>query len=164
MNTEYWIEKLELLPHPEGGYYKETYRANETIPQNGLPDRFSSDRSFSTAIYFLIPAGKYSRLHRIQADETWHFYTGIPLEIVMIDNQGQLKTQLLGTSFDEGQVFQFTVPHGWWFGSRTIGKAGFSLVGCTVAPGFDFADFEMGDKTNLIQKYPHLSDIISSLT
>lgn len=153
------VERLNLLPHPEGGYFRETYRAAENIAGSALPSRFGGDRSASTAIYFLLETGQRSRLHRIQSDEVWHFYGGDPLMVVEIDRAGELKTTRLGGDLADGAVFQHVVPAGVWFGAvpadtgRT-GSAGYALVGCTVAPGFDFADFELADRTVLLAEYP----------
>lgn len=153
------VERLNLLPHPEGGYFRETYRAAENIAGNALPSRFGGDRSASTAIYFLLETGQRSRLHRIQSDEVWHFYGGDPLMVVEIDRAGELKTTRLGGDLADGAVFQHVVPAGVWFGAAPAddgrtGTAGYALVGCTVAPGFDFADFELADRTVLLAEYP----------
>lgn len=154
------VAQLQLLPHPEGGFYKEQYRSVESIPASALPDRFSGSRPFGTAIYFLLEQGNFSAFHRIQSDECWHFYAGDPLEVLEITPEGELKSTLLGNDLGAGQVFQYIVPAGCWFGSRTVAGGVFSLVGCTVAPGFDFNDFELADKAALTADYPHLQSII----
>jgi hypothetical protein len=163
-NAEYWVKKLDLRPHPEGGFFREVYRAEEKIPHETLPSRFNGERSFSTSIYFLLPAGKFSGLHRIAADEGWHFYTGSPLTVYTISRSGILDKILLGPDPEKGEVFQAIVPHGYWFGAALEGSEGFSLVGCTVAPGFDFADFEMADRDALTREFPRHKDLISRLT
>ena len=163
-NAGYWVAKLGLQPHPEGGFYRETYRAEGLIPRSALPARFHGDRSFSTSIYFLLPGGKISALHRIAADEGWHFYTGCPLSVSMISPEGRLSSILLGSAPEKGQVFQAMVPHGYWFGAEPEDPSGFSLVGCTVAPGFDFADFEMGSRDKLVEEFPSHAAIIKRLT
>ncbi|KAA3657184.1 MAG: cupin domain-containing protein [Calditrichaeota bacterium] len=165
MNTaEYWIKKLELTAHPEGGYFRETYRATEKIRQNALPDRFSGERNYSTAIYFLLEGNQKSLFHRIQADEMWHFYAGSALTIHMIANDGTYSTLKVGPHTGSGQHFQQLVPAGIWFGTTVDDSSSFSLVGCTVAPGFDFADFEFGKREQLIQLCPDKKSLIESLT
>lgn len=149
-----WIEQLQLLPHPEGGYYKENYRSSESIRQSALPARFSGDRPVSTAIYFLLNAGNFSALHRIQSDECWHFYAGDPLLVHMIHPDGKAETVVLGNDPAAGQLFQYVVPAGCWFGSEPAPGSAYSLVGCTVAPGFDFADFELATAAQLLAGYP----------
>ena len=154
MDVAQIIDRLKLTPHPEGGYFRETYRAAETIEAAALPQRFGGERSISTAIYFLLEAGQCSRLHRIQADEAWHFYAGDPLIVVEIDTGGRLKTTRLGGDLAEGAVYQHVVPAGAWFGAAPAEGGRFTLVGCTVAPGFDFADFELANRTRLLAEYP----------
>ena len=110
------IKMYDLKPHPEGGYFRESYRASEYVPEKSLPDRFGGDRSFSTAIYFLIPEGKKSRLHRIKSDEIWHFYTGGPLRLVQILSSGEIQEVIMGEGFNNGHIFQHVVPAGCWFG------------------------------------------------
>lgn len=162
--AQYWVKHLNLLPHPEGGYYKETYRAAENIPQQALPGRFGGERSFSTAIYFLLESGQFSAFHRIAADELWHFYAGSALTISVIHPNGQYEEINLGTDVQNGQSLQAVVPHGAWFGSRVAAENSFALVGCTVAPGFDFADFEMPARSTLLEQFPQHSSIIHTLT
>lgn len=163
--ASYWIEKYNLLPHPEGGYYAETYRASETIAQNALPTRFGGDRAFSTGIYFLLESHNFSAFHRIQADEMWHFYAGEALEVFVIDEKsGALSVIRLGSDPDNGETFQAVVPAGAWFGSRPASGSTYALVGCTVAPGFDFSDFEMAQREPLSQRYPQHTGLIGELT
>jgi len=140
-----WIEALRLAKHPEGGYYRETYRSTATI----------GDRAVSTAIYFLLPAGEISALHRIKSDELWHFYGGNSLTIHSI--AGRYST--IELSADNPQA---VVPAGNWFGATV--ETGYALVGCTVAPGFDFRDFEMADRTVLLAAYPQHHQVIERLT
>ena len=132
------VDRLQLAPHPEGGYFRETYRATESVGAAALPRRFNGERSISTAIYFLLEAGQCSHLHRIRSDEIWHFYAGDPLDVVEIDAAGSLKTTRLGGDL----LYQHTVPAGVWFGATPAPGGRFALVGCTVAPGFDFAGHE----------------------
>lgn len=157
------IEKFDLLPHPEGGYFKETYRSAETIPAAALPDRFSANHHFSTAIYFLLEAGNFSAFHKIKSDECWHFYSGEPLLVHVIHLNGILETIRLGSSFSANEYFQFVVPAGCWFASEPAPGSAFSFVGCTVSPGFDFADFELAKADELIKIYPDHKSIISRM-
>jgi uncharacterized protein len=154
MTAQYWIDRLQLQPHPEGGYYRETYRDAGRIPYPALPAGHSGPRNFSTAIYFLLEAGQMSALHRIPADEGWHFYAGDPLEVFWLAEDGSPRTTRLG--IDEQSLPQHIVKGGIWFGSRSLGS--WSLVGCTVAPGFDFADFELAEYEKLAKKWPAHAD------
>jgi predicted cupin superfamily sugar epimerase len=160
MNATELIERLRLAPHPEGGYFRETYRAAESVGATALPRRFTGERSISTAIYFLLEAGQCSHLHRIRSDEVWHFYAGDPLDVMEIDGAGELKVTRIGT----GGVYQHVVPAGVWFGAAPAEGGRFALVGCTVAPGFDFADFELADRAALLREYPRHQDWIRRLT
>ena len=163
--AKYWIEKYDLLPHPEGGYYVETYRSGELINQNALPDRFGGNRSFSTGIYFLLESEDFSAFHRIKSDEMWHFYSGETLEIFVIHpDTGVLKTIKLGSNPENGEVFQAVVPAGSWFASKPMAGSSYSLVGCTVAPGFDFLDFEMADRRVFAKLFPQYESLITALT
>lgn len=157
------IQQYALQPHPEGGWYKETYKSNEAIPGTALPERFGNDRAFSTAIYFLLEKGNFSAFHRIKSDECWHFYTGDPLLIYIIEPNGQLRIITLGNEIQEGQVFQYVVPANCWFASEPGKESSFCFVGCTVAPGFDFADFELADACSLSALYPQHEKIINRL-
>lgn len=159
-----WIESLQLQPHPEGGWFREVYRAQESIPSRCLPDRFSGDRCFSTAIYYLLEKGDFSALHRIQQDELWHFYEGSPLDVEMIDLQGNHSTIKLGRDLQSGQQPMAVVPAGCLFGAAVSDRSGFALAGCTVAPGFDFADFELADREQLLGQLPQHRSIIERLT
>lgn len=159
-----YINFYKLLPHPEGGYYKETYRAAENIPRTALPQRFSSDRSFSTAIYFLLEHGNFSAFHRIKSDECWHFYTGGRMHIHVLQKDGNAETVYLGADILNGEQFQFVVPAGCWFAAEVAPETLFSFVGCTVAPGFDFADFELADADELSKLYPQHEALIRKLT
>lgn len=164
MTAAYYVHALQLTPHPEGGYFAETYRASEQVTSEHLPARFKGARAFSTAIYFLLESHHFSALHRIQADEVWHFYTGGPLDIFVITPDGQLTVIPLGNNPANGEVFQAVVPAGCWFGSRPAAGTTFSLVGCTVAPGFDFADFELASRHELLAEFPQHREVIEQLT
>lgn len=157
------IERFNLSPHPEGGYFRESYRSLETISKATLPRRFKGDRSYSTAIYFLLEQGNFSAFHKIQSDECWHFYAGDALVIHVIHLNGKLETIRLGSRFREGQVFQAVVPAGCWFASEPAPDSVYALVGCTVAPGFDFTDFEMATTEGLSKQYPQHRSLIQRL-
>jgi predicted cupin superfamily sugar epimerase len=157
------IQQYNLQAHPEGGWYKETYRSNESIAAEALPERFGGGRAFSTAIYFLLEQGNFSAFHRIKSDECWHFYTGGSLLIYEIDITGTLTITTLGNDINNGQLFQYVVPANCWFASRPAPDSKFSFVGCTVSPGFDFTDFELADKNTLAVQYSQHSKIIQQL-
>jgi predicted cupin superfamily sugar epimerase len=163
-NARYWIEQLRLEPHPEGGYYRVTYSADLLIAQTALPNTFKGARRASTAIYFLIERGNFSAFHRIASDELWHFYSGDALLVHALDAHGELETIHLGPAAELGQRFQATVPAGNWFASELEQDGEFALVGCTVAPGFDFEDFELGTRDELLRAFPHHGMLISRLT
>lgn len=163
-DANYWISRLNLTEHPEGGYFKETYRSEELIDNDALPKRFKGTRSFSTAIYFLLRGDQVSHLHRIKSDELWHFYSGSALTIHIIDKHDQYNRIRLGCNFDKGEMYQAAVKAGTWFGATVDMSDSYSLVGCTVSPGFDFDDFEMGNREELLARYPRHSQIIEKLT
>ncbi len=161
--AEELIKQLGLVKHPEGGWYRETYRSGEVIPGAALPARFAGGRSVCTAIYFLLQSGDISALHRIRSDELWHFYSGNSLTVHVITPDGEYYLLNLGPDITAGESYQSVVPAGCWFGAEVSGE-GYSLVGCTVAPGFDFSDFEMGNGTTLLEQYPDRAEIILRLT
>ena len=155
------IQQFDLLPHPEGGYYKETYRSSERISRESLPRRFKDGRYYSSAIYFLLEQGNFSAFHRIQSDECWHFYAGDTLLVHMISPEGTASTIQLGNK--PHTVYQHVVPAGYWFASETAPEGSFSFVGCTVAPAFDFADFELAEADVLSEEYPQHATLIRRL-
>ena len=161
--TAHLIQKYNLEPHPEGGWYKQTYKSNEEIDADALPERFGANRSFSTAIYFLLEKGEFSAFHRIKSDECWHFYAGDTLLIYIIEQNGELKVILLGNDLEKGQSFQYVVPANCWFASRPAPGSEYCFVGCTVSPGFEFEDFELADGTALSVMYPQHKSIIKEL-
>lgn len=163
MTAQYFIRQLGLQPHPEGGFYSETYRSEGMIPSACLPTNFNGDRHYATSIYFLLEQGNFSAFHRIASDETWHFYDGGPALVHVLDGSGQYRCLRLGRQLHEGELFQFTVPAGCWFASECASGSDFSLVGCTVAPGFDFADFEMAERHSLKLAYPEFSELVERL-
>ena len=157
LSIENLIKKFDLKAHPEGGYFKEYYRSSEIISRQALPSRFKGDRCFSTSIYILLPAGSISRLHRIASDEIWHFYLGGPLELLQLFPDGKMEKIVLGQDVEAGQMLQHVVPAGCWFGAKPVEGSAYSFVGCTVAPGFDFEDFELADIDALCRQFPHLT-------
>jgi uncharacterized protein len=156
ISAEEVIKKFDMQKHPEGGYFKESYRSSEIISREALPARYKGDRSFSTSIYFLLPSGTVSRLHRLASDEVWHFYLGGPLELLQISTAGIMEKLILGQDLAAGERVQHMVPAGYWFGARPVEGSAYSFVGCTVAPGFDYADFELVDPENLARNFPAL--------
>jgi predicted cupin superfamily sugar epimerase len=163
MSAEYWIEKLRLEAHPEGGYFRQTYKSDLVIGREALPG-FAGARAASTAIYFLLEGKNFSAFHRLRSDELWHFYAGSPLAVHVIEPAGSYSSILLGSDPEAGQVFQAVVRAGCWFASHVEDWKSWALVGCTVAPGFEFADFEIGKKRELVRKYPLHRETIERLT
>lgn len=163
-NAEYYIKKLGLQKHPEGGWFKEIYRSDEKIKNEHLPERYSGSRHHSTSIYFLLTSDTFSAFHRIKSDELWHFYNGSPLTVYMIDEAGNYSEIILGSNLDAGEVYQCIIPKGVWFGAKVNAPDSFCLVGCTVAPGFHFDDFELGKREALISKFPESAELITLLT
>jgi len=156
------VQHFNLLPHPEGGYYKETYRSAGQIPAHALPG-FTGDRNMATAIYFLLVKGNFSAFHRIKSDECWHFYAGDPLLVHVIHTNGSYELIRLGNNIANNEQFQAVVPVGAWFASETAPGGEFSFVGCTVAPGFDFTDFELAEAEALCKVFPQHASLIKRL-
>ena len=163
-DAQYWRDRLGLLPHPEGGDYRVTYAADLKIAQRALPISFAGDRPASTAIYFLLDGAEFSAFHRIASDEVWHFYAGSALVVYVIDTDGNRTDLVLGGNPDAGEAFQAVVQAGSWFASRVKDASGYALVGCTVAPGFDFSDFSLATRAELAKLYPHHGELIAELT
>jgi predicted cupin superfamily sugar epimerase len=162
-NAKYWFEKLQMEPHPEGGYFRQTYRADLILPQQSLPG-FAGARAASTAIYFLLEDRNFSAFHRLKSDEVWHFYAGAALDVHVLDAEGKHAVISLGTDLEAAQLPQAVVRAGCWFGSHVQHWTGWALVGCTVAPGFDFADFELGKREELEKDFPQHREIVRKLT
>ena len=158
------ITKLDLKPHPEGGYYKETYRSDGTISAQNLPANYDGERNFSTSIYFLLTADNFSSFHRINQDEIWHFYDGSPLLLHIITPEGVYGNHLIGIDLSKGEVPQYVVPGGCWFAAEVIEPGSFSFIGCTVSPGFSFADFQLGKRSELTDQFPEHTAVIERLT
>ncbi len=147
------IKLLNLKRHPEGGYYKETYRSDETIEKD-LDKRFNGVHSLCTSIYFLLSEKDYSAFHVLKSDEIWHFYEGTTLDIHIINPNGTLNTVSLGKNFETGEHFQYIIKSGQYFAAEVRDKSSFALVGCTVSPGFEYSDFDLCNKKELIEKFP----------
>ncbi|HEX6226656.1 MAG TPA: cupin domain-containing protein [Chryseolinea sp.] len=161
--ADYWIHHLKLHEHPEGGFYRETYRSKENIQPCGLPLRFPAPRSFSTAIYFLLRSKDRSLFHRIKSDELWHFHAGSALMLYVLHG-GTLSEFRLGNNPENGDSLQVVIPGTAWFGAKVVSPEGYTLSSCTVAPGFDFKDFELANRAKLLQEFPNHSAIIEALT
>jgi predicted cupin superfamily sugar epimerase len=161
--ADYWIQHLQLQPHPEGGAYARVYASEFLISQSALPLTFSGDRHSCTHIYYLLEQNDYSGFHRIQSDELWHHYDGKCLCIYEIDKESKLTEHLLGKNIEAGEKPFCVIKAGSWFASRLKNSAGFVLVGCTVSPGFDFAEFEMAEKEKLTTQFPAHNKLISEL-
>ncbi|QCP49550.1 cupin domain-containing protein [Trinickia violacea] len=170
------IERFGLIPHPEGGHYRETHRDPARVARiTGTNDEqrivtSEASRSASTCIYYMLCDGAYSAWHRIRSDEIWHFYAGDPLDVHVLDDAGQLVTHRLGNALlRDDAVFQAVVPGGCWFAAECPAlegeaEAGFALVGCTVAPGFEFSEFELADADALVAAHPSHAALIRRLT
>ncbi|WP_111684148.1 cupin domain-containing protein [Winogradskyella tangerina] len=158
------IKKLDLKPHPEGGYFKETYRSKGIIQAESLDTNYKGNRHYSTCIYFLLTSERFSALHRIKQDEIWHFYKGSPIRLHIISEEGDHSEYIIGDNLSKGQVPQLVVPGGNWFAAEIIEPDAIALVGCTVSPGFDFEDFELRSGAELTKMFPHLESTIKKLT
>ncbi|MFH0880415.1 MAG: cupin domain-containing protein [Lentisphaerota bacterium] len=159
-----WIELLKLQRHPEGGYYRENYRAEEILNAQALPSRYGGPRSLCTSIYFLLAGEDKSHFHRLKSDEIWHFYDGTSLAVHALMPDGGHESWSLGPNPEDGDVLQLVIPRGAWFGAGVKKPGSFALIGCTVAPGFDFADFELADRKNLASLYPSHRALIEDFT
>lgn len=159
-DAAWWIDHLSLKSHPEGGSFRETYRADETYGGDALPSRYGgAARAVATSIYYLLERGQRSRLHRLASDELWYFHAGDPITLHLLDHAGGYRTRPLGLDVEAGEVPQLAIVRGTWFGATLehgaqAGAAGYSLVGCVVAPGFDFADFELADEAEILDQFP----------
>lgn len=160
-SADYFIKSLEMTAHPEGGYFKESFVSERTLPPNTL--HINEERFLWTSIYFLLRTGEVSNFHRLKSDEMWYFHAGEPLTIYMITPNGELIEKQLGLNIEKGEIPQVLVPKDYIFGSA-MNNDGFSLVGCMVAPGFNFKDFELFDRKYLLEKYPNYKETIEKLT
>src|SRR5882724_11825978 len=158
--AHYWIEKFQLIPHVEGGAFREVYRSDLVISKSALPVFFQGNRNISTSIYFLLASGQFSAFHRIASDELWHFYYGDALLIYELGHSGGLTIHRLGSDVEKSESFQAVVKAGSWFASIPAEGSEYALVGCTVSPGFDFADFELAERETLAGQYPEHGELI----
>jgi len=157
------ITGLDLQPHPEGGWYKEMYRSPERIPADALPARYTSGRSLGTSIYYLLGKDDFSAFHRIQSDELWYFLKGDPLELLVLMPDGKLRQFVLGLDKPDEICCQLSIPARHWFAARLMDGGHYALVGTAVVPGFDFADFEMGEAEMLVKEFPDHAGLIRQL-
>ena len=163
--AEQIIRFFRMKPLPgEGGYYVETYHASEKINEAALPARYTSERNFSTAVLYLLTPDKFSALHRLRSDEIFHFYLGDPVTMLQLHPNGSSEVITLGQDIMNGQRVQVTVPNNSWQGCFLNERGKFALMSCTVAPGFEFADFELAHKEELLEQYPGQHDLILKLT
>ncbi|WKA49559.1 cupin domain-containing protein [Planococcus liqunii] len=159
MNADYWIEQLGMEPHPEGGFYKRTFESNEMI----VTESHSEQRRLYTSIYFLLRSEDISHFHRLKSDELWYFHGGSALSVHIIDESGRYRVEKLGLDIANGEKPQVLVAKGSIFGSTIEREDAYSLVGCMVAPGFDFADFELFTQNDLLAQFPAHEGIIRKL-
>ncbi len=157
-----YIKQLHLKKHPEGGYFREIYRSGEIILPAHLPKRYKTSRNFSTSIYFLLEGKQFSAFHLLKSDELWHFYDGSSILVYIINPNGELTVKKLGRNKDF--ELQLTIDKQNWFAAEVENKKSFSIFGCTVAPGFEFDDFELGKRAELLKKFPHHKILINRLT
>ena len=158
-SAEYWINHLNLLPHPEGGFYKEVYRSEGSIPADSLSDAFDGDRSYATSIYFLLRSEDISKFHILTSDELWFFHDGSPVTIHQLNKDGVLTSVVLGED-----VLQTTISKDVYFGAEVTQPDSYCLVSCVVAPGFDFADFYMPPKEEMMGLFPEHASLIERFT
>jgi uncharacterized protein len=167
LTAERVIALLELQPLPlEGGHFHETYRAGELIERECLPPRYAGARPHGSAIYYLLRDDTFSALHRLHSDEVYHFYLGQPVELLLLYSDGHGEIFVLGPDLEAGQRMQLVVPHGVWQGSRlrSTARGHFALLGTTMAPAYDPADFELGERADLLARYPGHAELIRALT
>lgn len=158
------ITQLKLQKHPEGGFYRETYRSKSEIKAKTLDEKYTGIRNYSTCIYFMLTSGHFSAFHRIKQDEIWHFYDGATIHLHMISKEGKYSFQKIGTNFEQDETPQYVVKGGTWFAAEVIEQNSYALIGCTVSPGFDFEDFELKPRNELTEMFPEHKDIINRLT
>jgi uncharacterized protein len=165
MTAEEIKRLLQLEAHPrEGGYFRQTWKSDEDIPLAALPPRYSSARAAGTAIYYLLEPSTFSEMHRLISDEVFHFYYGDAVEMLQLWPDGSSRVVLLGSDLSGGTLPQLVVPKGVWQGSRLAPGGSVALLGCTVSPGFDYADYETGKRDELTSEYPEAAEMIEILT
>lgn len=158
--AEHWIQQLDLVEHPEGGFYSETYRSSQSIVQEALPEDYPSSRCFGTSIYFLLKSDQKSKFHRLRSDEIWYFHAGASARIHFISPDGEYFERLVGLDRKNGETPQVIIPKNHWFAIEVILDNSYVLVGCAVFPGFEFEDFELVNASQLSQEFPHHSALI----
>lgn len=163
-SAEYWINMLKLQQHIEGGYFTEIYRSKNIIKKENLSHSYDSDRCFITSIYYLLKSGQKSLFHKIKSDEVWHFYAGSPLKLLSIFSNKEFHIFILGNDFEKNEKFQVGIPADSWLAATPIFDNSYSLVGCTVAPGFEYSDLEIANRDYMLKNYPHLNDVIKIFT
>lgn len=157
--------RLHLEPHPrEGGWFRETWKADQALPASALPARYAGQRAAGTAIYYLLEPNSFSEMHRLQSDEIFHFYLGDPVEMVHLFADGSGRRVVLGSDVASGQWPQMIVPKGVWQGSRLVAGGQLALLGCTVSPGFEYEDYESGSRDDLVRDWPEWRELIHALT
>ena len=159
-DAKYWIEKLNLQEHPEGGYFVETYKSEKFV---SLPE-YNGSRHACSAIYYLLVGDQFSSFHRLKSDELWHFYSGSSLSLHIIKRDRKLNEIILGTDIDSRETFQAVVKSDSWFAASVNDHNSYSLVGCTVSPGFDYRDWELGSTEMLTKMYPQHESLIQRYT
>ncbi len=165
MTAEEIKQLLNLEAHPrEGGYFRQTWKSEEEIPLAALPSRYSGARAAGTAIYYLLEPSTFSEMHRLISDEVFHFYFGDPVEMLQLWPDGSSRVVRLGSDLAAGVLPQLVVPKGVWQGSRLVPGGSVALLGCSVSPGFDYADYEMGMRAELVREYPESAELIELLT
>lgn len=165
--AQYWIDRLQLTLLPEeGGLYKETYRSPMTYPQTALPKQYGGSRVAITDIYYLLHGTTFSAFHRLASDEIWHYHAGTTMLAHVIDAQGNYTKYMIGSVLERGETLRVTFPAGCWFAAEMQEKtsAHFSLVSCVVAPGFEFQDFELGTRQQLLTQFPQHRSVIERMT
>lgn len=164
INIQDIVQKLELAPHPEGGWFRETYRSPLEIVATSMVPEMEGPRNLLTSIYYLLAGSQVSKFHKLLADEIWYFHSGTGCVLHLINSYGTYDQIHLGLNLSEGQIPQVLVPAGTWFGAEVSDRKGHALVGCAMAPGFDFKDWQMGEREALIRAFPSHAGVISRLT
>jgi uncharacterized protein len=159
-----YIIQFNLQLHPEGGYFREVYRSDEILKKEFLPLRYDGDRNLATSIYFLLEGKQISKFHRLKSDEQWHFYDGCTIEIYILNEYGELSFITLGKNISSGEIFQTVIKQNQWFAAELAYKNSFCLVGCVVSPGFDFSDFELARREELLAKFSQHKELITKFT
>ncbi len=157
--ADYLIQHLNLKPHPEGGFFSEVFRSNITVSLDGLPYGYSGNRRVATSIYFMLRSEDISKMHRLKSDELWYFHSGSSVRIFIIDQEGKKHTRILGSRYEKAEEFCVHIPMGNIFAAEVLEADSYSLMSCVVAPGFEFDDFEMFNKVDLIQAYPKYAEL-----